>query len=100
MNELELKEAIKELKRDIIGDFEYRDIEIETNSGEGIQYRCENLIYENEKVLYYCQELTDVGVTLSGGSILYYDRDAFLKESIANILTSIKTSYFYNVMKD
>lgn len=90
-------EAIKEMKRDIINGFEYRDIEVESHDVGDIQYRCENLIYEQGKIRYYCRQYYKNGTADSGGAIICESKEEFLKSPIKEIINQINASYFYNV---
>lgn len=99
-----VKEIIWELKRDIINDYEYRVIEWETNvtteTNEDI-YRCENLIYERNKILYSCYEQNyTTMVTQRGALELYSDKETFLKTPIEDIIKEINAAYFYNVREE
>lgn len=92
-----MEEKIRELKQVIISGYAYDDIEIETHDLNGIQYRCENLILEDGKVLYACREYRADGTELEGAAIIYNDVAAFLKAKIKDIINMINSAYFYNV---
>lgn len=92
-----MEDKIKELKQIIISGYTYADIELEKYDVGDIQYRCENLILENGKVLYACRELSVDGTEFEGAAIIYNDVAAFLKAKIKDIINMINSAYYYNV---
>lgn len=92
-----MEDKIKELKQIIISGYTYADIELETHDIGNNQYRCENLILENGKVLYACREYRADGTELEGAAIIYNDVAAFLKAKIKDIMCLINSAYCYNV---
>ena len=94
-----MEDKIKELKRDIISGYAYDDIEIETHDLNDIQYRCENLILEDGKVLYACRELCKDGTEYEGATIIYDNIAAFLKAKLNDIINMINSAYYYNVRR-
>lgn len=94
-----MKNKIKELKRDIINGYTYDDIELETHDIGDIQYRCENLILENGKILYACREFCKDGTEFEGAAIIYNDVPAFLKAKLNDIINMINSAYYYNVRR-
>lgn len=94
-----MENKIKELKRDIINGWTYDNLELETHDIGITQYRCENLILENGKVLYACREYRADGTEFEGAVIIYNDVTAFLKAKIKDIMCLINSAYYYNVME-
>ena len=92
-----MEDKIKELKRDIINGYTYDDLELETHDLNEIQYRCENLILENGKIIYSCYESRTDGTEYEGTVIIYYNINEFLKAKIKDIVTMINSAYFYNI---
>lgn len=78
-----MKEIIKELKLDIINGYESRDIEFE-EQGDKM-----GLMYEDEKIIYYVYN-DDYR-----GSIIYYNKEEFLKTKINDIIKRINEAYYY-----
>ena len=66
-----MENKIRELKRDIINGYTYDNLELETHDIGNTQYRCENLILENGKVLYSCHDYNADGTELEGAAIIY-----------------------------
>lgn len=93
-----MEEKIKELKRDIINGYTYEALEIESHNANGILYRNENLILENGKIIYSCYEHHENGSEYEGANLIYYNVNEFLKTKIKDIITTINSAYYYNVM--
>ena len=77
-----MREAIKELKLDIINGYEFRHIEFEE---QGVPM---GLMYEDGKIIYYA--LKDE----FRGSIIYY-KEEFFKTKINDIIKRINETYYY-----
>lgn len=92
-----MEDKIKELKRDIINGYTYDDVELETHDLNETQYRCENLILENGKILYACRELRKNNTELEGAVIIYESTTEFLKAKTKDIINMINSAYYYNV---
>lgn len=95
-----MTELIKELKRDIINDYTYDELEKETHDLEGITCRNETLKLESGKILYACYENHEDGKTFSGAGIISSDIKDFLKTPVVEIVNQINACYFYNVMEE
>lgn len=78
-----MREAIKEMKLNIINDYGYMDIEFNEN---GIDM---GLIYEDGKIIYYAykEDMT--------GTVIYNTKEEFLKSKINDIIKRINEAYFY-----
>lgn len=91
-----MKDFIKEFKRDIIfyGKEHYTACERETNIDN--VYRQENLICEDGKILYSCEEFRDDTKYLASGIVLN-DVDIFLKKPVSEIESLCNQIYYYGL---
>ena len=65
-----MKEAIKELKLDIINGYEFRDIEFEEEEDD-----TKGLLYEDGKIIYYVYKEGD-----TDGTVIYNTKEEFFKK--------------------